>query len=78
MKSITDTLNSTSIVSWSPARRFKAGIARTFQDIRLWSSLSAVENVEVSIVGASRHRSRQTALDALQRLGLSSLAAGAA
>ena len=60
------------ITSWSPHRRGRAGLARTFQHSRSFGSLSVQENVEVAALGSgagSREaRRRTTAL--LELLGL--------
>jgi branched-chain amino acid transport system ATP-binding protein len=60
------------ITSWSPHRRGRAGLARTFQHSRSFGSLSVQENVEVAALGSgtgSREaRRRATAL--LDLLGL--------
>ena len=40
-----------SITSWAPHRRARAGLARTYQHGRLFSGLSARENVEVAALG---------------------------
>jgi ABC-type branched-subunit amino acid transport system ATPase component len=55
----------------------RAGIVRTFQNIRLFGSLTALQNVEVGALGAGRvrrARSRDYALDVLERLGIVHLA----
>ncbi|MDR2491620.1 MAG: ABC transporter ATP-binding protein [Spirochaetaceae bacterium] len=53
-----------SIGRQSPARLARAGIARTFQNIRLFGNLSALDNVRISL-----HASRKTtALETVLRL----------
>ena len=55
----------------------RAGIVRTFQNIRLFGSLTALQNVEVGALGAGRVRrahSHEYALDVLERLGIAHLA----
>ena len=55
----------------------RAGVVRTFQNIRLFGALTALQNVEVGALGAGRvrrARSREYALDVLERLGIADLA----
>jgi branched-chain amino acid transport system ATP-binding protein len=61
------------ITSWSPHRRGRAGLARTFQHSRSFGSLSVRENVEVAALGsgASSRVARQRAASLLDLLGLS-------
>src|SRR5262245_42903901 len=40
------------VTRWSPARRGRAGLARTFQHSHAFRSLSVRENVEVAALGA--------------------------
>ena len=60
------------ITSWAPHRRARAGLARTYQHGRLFSGLSARENVEVAAlgVGASPREARRRADELLALLGL--------
>ncbi len=55
-----------------PHQIAKAGLARTFQTIRLFRELSVMENVEVAAVsmGLPRSLARKRALTALEELGL--------
>jgi len=55
----------------------RAGVVRTFQNIRLFGALTAQQNVEVAALGAGRvrrARSRDYALDVLEQLGIAQLA----
>ena len=55
----------------------RAGIVRTFQNIRLFGGLTALQNVEVAALGAGRvrrARSREYALEVLAQLGIEALA----
>jgi ABC-type branched-subunit amino acid transport system ATPase component len=55
----------------------RAGIIRTFQNIRLFGALTALQNVEVGALGAGRvrrARSREYALEVLEQLGIAGLA----
>ena len=53
----------TPIEGWKPARVTKSGIARTFQNVRLFSDLTVLENVMI----AFHHGSKETLLDAILR-----------
>jgi branched-chain amino acid transport system ATP-binding protein len=60
------------ITSWSPHRRGRAGLARTFQHSRSFGSLSVRENVEVAALGsgAGSREARRRAAVLLELLGL--------
>ncbi len=60
------------ITSWSPHRRGRAGLARTFQHSRSFSRLSVRENVEVAALGcgARVREARSRADELLDLLGL--------
>ncbi len=60
------------ISSWSPARRGRSGLARTFQHSRSFRNLSVRENVEVAALGsgASAREARRRAEELLGLLGL--------
>lgn len=60
------------ITSWSPHRRGRAGLARTFQHSHSFGNLSVRENVEVSAlgVGASPREARRRAQELLDLLGI--------
>ena len=64
------------ITSWSPHRRGRAGLARTFQHSRSFGSLSVRENVEVAALGsgANSRVARDRAASLLELLGLESYA----
>jgi branched-chain amino acid transport system ATP-binding protein len=68
------------ITRWSPHRRGRQGLARTFQHSRSFRGLSVRENVEVAAlgVGASSGVARQRADELLERLQLTSYAAAPA
>src|SRR4029077_19338048 len=57
------------ITSWSPSRRGRAGLARTFQHSRSFRNLSVRENVEVAALGSGA-RSREARRRASTLLGL--------
>jgi len=79
-------LEGVEIGGWRPSRICRRGIARTFQNIRLFRGLSALENVQAALSGAHRsgladvlrgpawHRRErahaESARDLLARLGL--------
>jgi branched-chain amino acid transport system ATP-binding protein len=60
------------ITSWSPHRRGRAGLARTFQHSRSFGSLSVRENVEVAALGSGARsgEARRRAAGLLELLGL--------
>ena len=60
------------VTGWSPHRRGRAGIARTFQHSRSFRGLTVRENVEVAAlgVGAGPRSARQRADELLDLLGL--------
>ena len=60
------------ITSWSPHRRGRAGLARTFQHSRSFAALSVRENVEVAALGsgARPREARRRAARLLELLGL--------
>jgi branched-chain amino acid transport system ATP-binding protein len=60
------------ITRWSPHRRGRAGLARTFQHSHSFANLSVRENVEVSAlgVGTNPRRARRRAVELLDLLGL--------
>lgn len=60
------------ISQWSPARRGRAGVARTFQHGHSFAGLTVAENIEVSAlgVGAKPKTARQRADELLAVLGL--------
>jgi branched-chain amino acid transport system ATP-binding protein len=74
------TLGEQDVTRWSPHRRSRHGLARTFQHSRGFRSLSVRENVEVSAlgVGAGPRLAAARARDLLDRLGLARYAAAPA
>jgi branched-chain amino acid transport system ATP-binding protein len=64
------------ITSWTPHRRGRQGLARTFQHSRSFGSLSVRENVEVAALGsgAGARVARQRAASLLELLGLEAYA----
>jgi branched-chain amino acid transport system ATP-binding protein len=64
------------VTGWSPHRRGRHGLARTFQHSHAFRSLSVRENVEVAAlgVGAGRRRAARRADELLDVLGLGSYA----
>jgi branched-chain amino acid transport system ATP-binding protein len=64
------------ITGWSPQRRARAGLARTFQHSRSFGGLSVRENVEVAALGAGAgpREARRRADRLLGPLGLAELA----
>jgi ABC-type branched-subunit amino acid transport system ATPase component len=64
-------LNGVDVTDWAPHRIARAGLARTFQAIRLFPDLTVAENLEIAAVahGASRAAARARAREILARLG---------
>jgi len=60
------------ITSWSPARRARAGIARSFQGARLFEGLSVRENIEAGAVasGLSLRRAQVRTEELIEFFGL--------
>jgi branched-chain amino acid transport system ATP-binding protein len=73
-------LDERDITSWSPHRRGRAGLARTFQHSHAFDSLPVRENVEVAALGtgASSREARRRADNLLDLLGLADVADGPA
>ena len=57
-------LDGEDITTWAPAEIARAGLVRTFQDVRLFPALTVFENVEAGAVstGASRRQARASTL----------------
>jgi branched-chain amino acid transport system ATP-binding protein len=64
------------ITTWSPSKRGRAGLARTFQHSRSFGSLSVRENVEVAALGSGARpvEARRRAARLLELLGLGAYA----
>jgi branched-chain amino acid transport system ATP-binding protein len=60
------------VTSWSPHRRGRVGLARTFQHSRSFGALSVRENVEVAALGSGARvrQARRRADELLELLGL--------
>ncbi len=60
------------VTGWPPHRRGRAGLARTFQGVRLFRGLSVIENIEAAAVGSGlgRHEAEQRAARILCWMGL--------
>jgi len=69
-------LDGRDVTAWSPHRRARAGLARTFQLTRSFASLSARENIEVAAlaVGESPREARRRAGELIELLGLAAAA----
>jgi branched-chain amino acid transport system ATP-binding protein len=64
------------VTHWSPSRRGRQGLSRTFQHSHAFRSLSVRENLEVAAlgVGATAREARLRASELLERLGLNAQA----
>jgi branched-chain amino acid transport system ATP-binding protein len=65
-------LEGTDITRHGPERRSRHGLARTFQGVRLFGSMSVSENIEVAALasGCRRSTARSRAADAIELLAL--------
>jgi branched-chain amino acid transport system ATP-binding protein len=65
-------LSGSEVTSWSPHRRGRAGLARTFQHSRSFAGLSVRENVEVAALGsgAGSREARRRTTTLLELVGL--------
>ena len=69
-------LGDTDVTSWSPHRRSRAGLGRTFQHTRSFGALSVRENIEVAAIGGGA-RARAARIRAVELMELLRLSAHA-
>lgn len=62
------------ITRWTRTRRARAGLARTYQSVRLFRELTVAENVEVGVIRASGETRRSSVMATLEQQGLITLA----
>ena len=69
-------LGDQTVTIWPPNRLAKSGLARTFQNVRLFRGLTVSENVEVAAVGVGlgRREAKRRATEVLEWVGLLSRA----
>ena len=69
-------LDEAEITGWSPERRTRHGLARTFQAVRLFNGLTVHENVAVvaTATGMNGRQARRFAWELLEQAGLAELA----
>jgi len=69
-------LDDVEVTGWPPDRLARAGLARTFQAVRLFAGLTVLENVELGAtgVGVGRRDAQRLAWELLGRLDLTELA----
>lgn len=70
------TLEGNDITGWTPTRRARAGIGRTFQRLELFSHLTVQENIEVAVEfhrgwAGGRPSAKGRAEEIMERVGLS-------
>src|SRR5262245_57260492 len=69
------TVDEVPVTGWSADRVARIGVARTFQNLRLFRRLTVLENIEVGVTGPRARRkskdSRRTARAMLDELGIS-------
>jgi branched-chain amino acid transport system ATP-binding protein len=66
-------LDGKDVTGWSRVRRARSGLARTFQNLRLFRELTVIENVEVAQAAAGVRKKGEagaTPADLIARLGL--------
>jgi branched-chain amino acid transport system ATP-binding protein len=73
-------LGGVDITTWEPSEIARAGLVRTFQDVRLFAALTVFENVEAAAVstGTTRRQARALSWAILERVGLEQRAGGPA
>ncbi len=69
-------LEGVEVTGWPPNRLARAGLARTFQAVRLFAGLTVLENVELGAVGIGigRREAQRWAWELLERLELTEVA----
>ena len=70
-------LDADDITGWTAEARARAGLGRSFQAVRLFESLTVLENLETGVLcrgGKSRREAAEAALSLLERVGMSRVA----
>jgi branched-chain amino acid transport system ATP-binding protein len=67
------TLGGEELVGRGPAAILRAGIARTFQQARLWSGMTVLQNLTVPVLPDGRRQGEERAEEVAGRLGFSDL-----
>ncbi|MFH1090098.1 MAG: ABC transporter ATP-binding protein [Pseudomonadota bacterium] len=69
-------LEGVDVTGWTPARMAKKGVGRTFQNVRLFNTLTVLENVEMGAIGVGKgsKEARRLAWELLDWMNLADLA----
>jgi branched-chain amino acid transport system ATP-binding protein len=66
-------LDDVELVGLTPAAILAAGVARTFQQARLWAGMTVLQNLTVPLLSQGRQRAQERAIEIADTLGFSQL-----